>query len=207
MTWSVPTRRTPRTPVEVRDRNSRTSVALKRIALPLRVASRTSSPSSSNSTPISRSDVSACSSLSSLLSLSSLTPWPKRIAILPFDGMLVNAAMLLRRTVPLAVANIMLRSPQPVSSSGSGRTVEIVSPSASGRRLTIGRPLVFGPPSGSRHTFIRYTRPRLEKNSTGLWVEVTNRLVTRSSSLVAMPERPLPPRFCSRNTESGVRLM
>ena len=45
----------PRTPVEVRDWNSRTSVDLKRIALPLRVASRTSSSSVSSSTPISRS--------------------------------------------------------------------------------------------------------------------------------------------------------
>ena len=40
--------------------------------------------------------------------------------------------------------------------------------------MTIGLPLVFGPPSGRRHTFIRYTRPRFEKNSTGLCVEVTN---------------------------------
>jgi hypothetical protein len=31
----------------------------------------------------------------------------------------------------------------------------MVSPSASGNRLTIGRPFVFGPPSGSFHTFIR----------------------------------------------------
>jgi hypothetical protein len=35
----------------------------------------------------------------------------------------------------------------------------------------------------------------VEKNRTGVWVEVTNRLVTASSSLVAMPARPLPPRL------------
>ena len=37
--------------------------------------------------------------------------------------------MLLRRTVPCAVANIMWRPPHSFSSSGNGRTVEIVSPS------------------------------------------------------------------------------
>ena len=107
MTSSSPSRRMPRTPVEVRDWNSRTSVDRKRIALPLRVASRTSSSSVSSDTPISRSVVSPCSS-----SLSSLSVRPKRIAILPAVGMLVKAAMLLRRTVPLAVANMMCSPPQ-----------------------------------------------------------------------------------------------
>jgi hypothetical protein len=49
--------------------------------------------------------------------------------------------------------------------------------------------------------------PAVEKNSTGLWVLVTNIVVTASSSLVAIPARPLPPRFCARKVESGVRLM
>ena len=49
--------------------------------------------------------------------------------------------------------------------------------------------------------------PAVEKNSTGLWVEVTNMEVTTSSSLVAMPARPLPPRFWARNVERLVRLM
>src|SRR5205085_2863475 len=74
---------------------------------------------------------------------------PKRIAILPAVGTLVKAAMLLRRTVPWAVANMMWSLPHSASSSGRGSTVEMVSPSESGSRLTIGRPLVLGPPSGS----------------------------------------------------------
>ena len=182
----------PRTPVELRLWNSRTSSAAKRIALPVRVASSTSSPSSSSATPISRSSASSPSNF---------------IAILPFDGTLVNASMLLRRTDPLAVANITCSLPQSASSSGSGRTVEIVSPCSSGSRLIIGRPRVAGPPSGRRHTFMRYTRPSVEKNSTGVCVEVTNSLVTTSSSLVAIALRPLPPRACARNASSGVRLM
>ena len=129
----------PRTPVEVRLWNSRTSSPAKRIALPWRVASSTSSLSVSNATPISRSSDSSS----------------KRIAILPFDGTLVNASIELRRTVPFAVANMTWSLPHSASSSGSGSTVEIVSPSASGNRLTIGRPRVAAPPSGSFQTFMR----------------------------------------------------
>ena len=89
-----------------------------------------------------------------------------------------------------------------------GRTVAMVSSfSSAGSKLTIGRPRVAGPPSGSFHTFRRYTLPAVEKNSTGEWVEVTNMVATASSSFVAMPARPLPPRFCARKVESGVRLM
>jgi hypothetical protein len=77
------------------------------------------------------------------------------MAILPAVGMLVKASMLLRRTVPWAVANMMCSPPHSASSWGKGRTVVIVSPSDSGSRLTIGRPLALGPPSGSRQTFIR----------------------------------------------------
>ena len=36
--------------------------------------------------------------------------------------------------------------------------------------------------------------PREEKNSTGVWVLQTMTCATKSSSRVAMPERPLPPR-------------
>ncbi len=129
----------PRTPVEVRLWNSRTSVAAKRIALPLRVASSTSSSSVSRATPISRSVASSS----------------KRIANLPFDGTLVNASMELRRTRPWAVANMTWSLPHSPSSSGSGSTVEMVSPSASGSRFTIGRPRACGAPSGSRQTLSR----------------------------------------------------
>ena len=40
--------------------------------------------------------------------------------------------------------------------------------------------------------------PREEKNSTGVWVLQTMTCATKSSSRVAMPERPLPPRRCAR---------
>jgi hypothetical protein len=43
-----------------------------------------------------------------------------------------------------------------------------------------------------------YTSPTDEKNSTGVWVLTTNTWVTKSSSRVAMPARPLPPRRCAR---------
>ena len=118
-------------------------MAAKRIALPPRVASSTSSLSVSRATPISRSPEFFGASSS------------KRIANLPAVGTLVNASMPLRRTEPCAVANMTWSFAHSLSSSGSGRTVEIVSPSAKGSRLTIGRPRACGAPSGSRHTFLR----------------------------------------------------
>ena len=182
----------PRTPVEVREVNSRTSSPEKRMALPIFVAKSTSSPASSKATPISLS----------LLASSNF------IANLPFDGMLVKASMLFRRTLPIAVANTTLSAPQLSSSSGSGKTVRIVSPSSrDGSILTMGLPRVVGPPSGSFQTFKRYTLPCVEKNSTGLCVDVTNISRTASSSFVAIPARPLPPRFCARKVERGVRLI
>ena len=94
--------RAPRTPDAVRLWNSRTSVAAKRIALPLRVASRTSSSSVSRETPISRSS----------------EPSSKRIASLPAARMLAKASIELRRTSPLAVANMTWSLPHSPSSSG-----------------------------------------------------------------------------------------
>ena len=49
--------------------------------------------------------------------------------------------------------------------------------------------------------------PVFEGESARVLVEVTNISEIASSSLVAMPARPLPPRFCARKVESGVRLM
>ena len=71
------------------------------------------------------------------------------------SGMLAKASIELRRTPPLAVAKTTWSLPHSASSSGSGSTVEIVSPSASGSRLTIGRPRVCGAPSGRRQTLRR----------------------------------------------------
>jgi hypothetical protein len=74
------------------------------------------------------------------------------------------------------------------------------------QQLTIGRPRV------SRH--LRQA-PDLEsvdlaggrEEQHRVVVEVTNISETASSALVAIPARPLPPRFCARKVESGVRLM
>src|SRR3546814_2113839 len=75
---------------------ARTSSPRKRIALPRRVASSKSSLSPSKATPISRSSSSSPSNF---------------IAILPFEGTLVNASIELRRTEPLAVANMTWSAP------------------------------------------------------------------------------------------------
>ena len=78
----------PRTPVEPRDWNTRTSVAAKRIARPLAVTSITSSPSVAMRTPI------------------RLTPSGSFMAILPLRMMLVKSDSALRRTSPPSVAKI-----------------------------------------------------------------------------------------------------
>jgi hypothetical protein len=49
--------------------------------------------------------------------------------------------------------------------------------------------------------------PSVVKNRSGVWVLATKSVVTTSSSFSAMPDRPLPPRFCARKSASGVRLM
>ena len=49
--------------------------------------------------------------------------------------------------------------------------------------------------------------PSVVKISNGVWVLATNSVVTKSSSLVAMPAVPLPPRRWARYSVSGVRLM
>ena len=118
------------------------------------------------------------------------------MASLPFDGTFVKASIELRRTEPRAVAKSTCRPAHSPSSSGSGNTVAMVSSGSNpGSRLTTGRPLVAGPPSGSRQTLRRNTRPAVVKNSTGVWVEVTNSSVTASSSLVchAGPALAAPP--------------
>ncbi len=129
----------PRTPVDVRLTNSRTSSTAKRIALRFLVTSSTSSAASHSATPISRSS----------------SPSSKRMASLPAALMLVKASMLLRRTEPCAVANMTWSLAQLSSSSGSGRTVVIVSSSASGSSCFMKRPFDCGEPAGSFHTLRR----------------------------------------------------
>ena len=117
----------PRTPVEVRDWNSRTSVAIE--ADRLAVAGGEQDVVVLGQQRDADQAVGGIGLLVAVVDLGAFDAVPKRIAILPAVGMLVNAAMLLRRTVPCAVANMMCRPPHSSSSSGSGRTVEIVSPS------------------------------------------------------------------------------
>ena len=40
--------------------------------------------------------------------------------------------------------------------------------------------------------------PPVVKNRIGVWVLATNSVVTKSSSFIAMPPTPLPPRACAR---------
>ncbi len=49
--------------------------------------------------------------------------------------------------------------------------------------------------------------PSVVKKRSAVWVLATKSVVTKSSSLVAMPAVPLPPRRCERYSVSGVRLM
>jgi hypothetical protein len=119
---------------------------MKRIALPLRVASRTSSSSVSSATPISRSVGILSSSLVGDAELHRDLAGGRDV------GERVHAVAPDRA---VAVANMRCSAPQLASSSGSGSTVVMTSPAGSGSRLIIGRPLAVGPPSGRRHTFIR----------------------------------------------------
>ncbi len=107
----------PRTPVEVRLWNSRTSSAREADRLALAGGRAARRPlRSSSATPISRSS----------------PPSPSNfMAILPFEGTLAKASMLLRRTEPLAVANMTWRlAPVRPRPRGAGSTV--------GDRLALG---------------------------------------------------------------------
>ena len=122
----------PRTPVEVRPLNTRTSGTGKRRHLPARVASSTSLSSPHRLTP------------------TRLSPSFSFMAILPLAFTLVKSARSLRRTLPAAVANIRCWPCHSPSSTGSGITVVMYSPSASGSRLTIALPRDCGLPTGRR---------------------------------------------------------
>ena len=83
------------------------------------------------------------------------SPSSSFMAILPLRLMLSKSARLLRRTLPLRVANISSSVPQVLESSGSGRMEVMTSPSASGSRLTSALPTDCGVAAGRRHTFMR----------------------------------------------------
>ncbi len=81
MTRSSPSKRMPRTPTEERPVNTRTSPTWKRIALPLRVASKTSFASVQVATAISRSSASSPSNFIAILPLARTSPKSlKRVA-------------------------------------------------------------------------------------------------------------------------------
>ena len=125
----------PRTPIEVRPWNTRTSVTGKRMHWPPALVSSTSSRS-----------VQICTSTIASPSSSFMAMMPERRTSTKSDS-------LLRRTVPRVVANITSRSPQVFSSSGSGMMVVMVSPCSSGRMLISALPRACGAACGSRQTF------------------------------------------------------
>ncbi len=135
MTRSPSARRMPRTPVDSRPANTRTSPTAKRIARPSAVVSSTSWFSAASDTPT------MCSSS------------PSFMAILPARFTLTKSDSLLRRTSPEVVANTTSNRSQLASSSGSGRIEVIASPCSIGSRFTNALPRALGSPSGSRQTF------------------------------------------------------
>ena len=125
----------PRTPIEVRPWNTRTSATGKRMHWPPALVSSTSSRS-----------VQICTSTIASPSSSFMAMMPERRTSTKSDS-------LLRRTVPRVVANITSSSPQVCSSSGSGMMVVMSSPCSSGRMLISALPRDCGAAAGSRHTF------------------------------------------------------
>ncbi len=124
----------PRTPMESRPLNRRTSSTRKRMAWPSAVVISTSLLIVQVSTP----------------TISS--PSSSFMAILPFWRTSTKSASELRRTVPRVVANMMSRLPQELSSSGSGMMEVTRSPCSSGRMLISALPLALAADSGRRHT-------------------------------------------------------
>ena len=135
ITLSPSSKAMPRTPIEVRPWNTRTSGTGKRMHCPPALVSSTSSFS-----------VQICTSTIASPSASFMAMMPDRRTSTKSDS-------LLRRTVPLVVANITSSSAQDFSSSGSGMMVVINSPCSSGRMLISALPRACGAASGKRQTF------------------------------------------------------
>ena len=98
-------------------------------------------------------------------------------------------------TVPCAVAMTTKRSSSKLF---TGSTALIRSPSASGKRLTIGRPRLARVPAGTSYPFSQYTWPRLEKHRMKSWVWAMNTRSMKSSSRIDAACFPRPPRRCAR---------
>ena len=125
----------PRTPMEVRPWNTRTSSTAKRMHCPAALVSSTSSFS-----------VQICTSTMASPSSSFMAMMPERRTSEKSDS-------LLRRTVPRVVANMTSSLLQLASSSGSGMIVVMFSPCSSGRMLIKALPRACGAASGNRQTF------------------------------------------------------
>ena len=84
-----------------------------------------------------------------------LSPSSSFIAIRPEERTFLKSDRRLRRIVPAEVAKTSWRLSHSPSSSGSGRKAVMVSPLASGSRLTSALPRACGLPSGRRQTLRR----------------------------------------------------
>ncbi len=135
MTLSPSARRMPRTPVESRPANTRTSSTAKRMQRPRAVVSR----------------MSFCCALHTPTPTME-SPSSSFIAILPLRLMPTKSLSLLRRTPPERVANITSYCSQVASSSGKGRIEVMLSPGSIGSRLTKALPREVGVPTGRRQT-------------------------------------------------------
>ena len=137
-TLSSPCSLIPRTPVELRELNTRTSVAGKRIARPESVTNMTSS---------------SFDAMRALIKIVSSCSPSNFIAILPLRITFVKSDNLLRRTVPADVAKTTCRSSHSSSGRSTGMIAAIETPVGIGRMFTIALPLAVRLPSGRRHVF------------------------------------------------------
>ena len=76
-----------------------------------------------------------------------------------------------------------------------------------GNKLKIDLPLEAAVPSGILCALILYTKPCVEKKSTGVCVFAVNICTTKSSSLVDIPVFPFPPLFWVFNELNGLLLI
>ncbi len=163
----------PRTPRAVRP-ITRTSLSLKRIALPMLLNNIISCSPSVRAVPTNSSSSS------------------KSTAIMPLARGREKSFSFTRFTIELRVAINTMRSS---SNSSTGKTEVMCSPSSNGKIFTIGLPRLPRLASGNCHVFCQYNFPLLEKHSSMSWVLATNSCPTSSSSFIAVADLPRPPRF------------
>ncbi len=181
MTVSPSPRRMPRTPVESRPANTRTSSTAKRMARPARRGQQ-------------HVLVGACRRPRRRCA----SPSSSFMAILP-ARLIVDevATACCGGHCPIAVANITSRRSQLASSSGSGRIEVMLSPCSIGSRFTKALPRAFGVAQRQAPDLeLVDLAARRRRTAPARGSRPRTRRMTASSSLVRMPERPLPPCFC-----------